>query len=66
MIAAEEHPVRPQRCPGGDVRHVGAETRGGHAAVPPELIDLVRGRLDQQPLVMPLRLAQGRFDDQRM
>ena len=66
MVAAEQHPFGRQDCMGGDLRHVRPERGRSHAGVAAELVDLVRGRLDEHPLSVPLSLAQCGLDDERV
>ena len=66
MIAAEPDALDRHADPRGDAVHEDAKPVGPHARIAAELVDLVRGGLDEQRYVVGVRLAQRRLDDERM
>ena len=66
VIAADPGALRRQAGARRDAVQEAHEVRGPHAGVAAELVDLVRGRLDEQRGAGGLRLAHRALDDRRM
>jgi len=66
VVAAEHYPIQRQTTPSGDAVHELSEVVGAHAGVTAGLVNLVRGRLDQDtPSGVP-SLQDGSLKNQRM
>src|SRR5678815_659203 len=66
MVATEPEPIHWESDARGDIAHEAPEVGGTHSGIAAELIDLIRGRLDQQRDFACLRFAQRALDDLRV